>query len=226
MEPSKDRYPTQREADRPVRQNGIYDGAWSGRECFVVGGGPSLRGFDWSLLRGRLVVGTNAAWRLDPAPAFTIVRDQRLMRSLIEDSAFLESPGVKMFHRGQMPDDLHTPYDVPSSGLEWGTSLDTGLIYSPDCGLMAINLADVLGVRVIYLLGFDMLGERGRTAYWHADYPEDWRTNECVYRERFIPFYEKYAPRIRAEVINLNPKSGLTCFHRADWKSEPSLCAF
>ena len=32
----------------------LEDGAWAGRRCFIVGGGPSLKGFDFRRLKGEL----------------------------------------------------------------------------------------------------------------------------------------------------------------------------
>ncbi|GAG00227.1 unnamed protein product, partial [marine sediment metagenome] len=32
------------------------DGAWNGKPCFIVGGGPSLKGFDWTKLNGHRTI--------------------------------------------------------------------------------------------------------------------------------------------------------------------------
>ena len=40
----------------------LPDGAWKSQRCFVVGGGPSLRGFDFSKLYGELTIGINRAY--------------------------------------------------------------------------------------------------------------------------------------------------------------------
>ena len=39
---------------------------WKGQDVFVIGGGPSLRSFDWSLLSNELTVGCNTAFTLGP----------------------------------------------------------------------------------------------------------------------------------------------------------------
>ena len=39
---------------------------WKDQEAFIIGGGPSLRDFDWSLLRDKNTIGCNNAFRLGP----------------------------------------------------------------------------------------------------------------------------------------------------------------
>jgi len=44
-------------------------GIWKGRRCFIVGGGTSLKGFDFSQLRGELVIAVNRAMEYVPDTA-------------------------------------------------------------------------------------------------------------------------------------------------------------
>ncbi len=32
-------------------------GSWNARPCFIVGGGPSLKNFNWDLLKGQITIG-------------------------------------------------------------------------------------------------------------------------------------------------------------------------
>ena len=43
---------------------------WKGRRCFVVGGGPSLQGFDFNVLKGELVIALNAGFIINPTLSF------------------------------------------------------------------------------------------------------------------------------------------------------------
>ena len=57
----------------------ISSGAWEGRRCFIVGGGPSLKDFDFSQLKGALTIGINRAFeRFDPTILFSA--DERFWR--------------------------------------------------------------------------------------------------------------------------------------------------
>ena len=49
--------------DRRLFPNTLEDDTWKGRRCFIIGGGPSLRGFDFSSLKGELVIGVNRLTR-------------------------------------------------------------------------------------------------------------------------------------------------------------------
>ncbi|MCX5657919.1 MAG: hypothetical protein NTZ48_06855, partial [Candidatus Omnitrophica bacterium] len=40
----------------------IGEKVWEGQRCFIIGGGPSLKGFDFSKLKGELVIAVNRAW--------------------------------------------------------------------------------------------------------------------------------------------------------------------
>ena len=79
-------------------------------------------------------------------------------------------------------------------------------------------LACILGADPIYLLGIDMTStDPKRTTNWHDEYPEEWRNSPCVYAERFMPMWERFAgdAKSMARIVNLNPKSALRCFEFA-----------
>ena len=40
---------------------------WQGQDAYIIGGGPSLRDFDWELLRGLNTIGCNDAYKLGEA---------------------------------------------------------------------------------------------------------------------------------------------------------------
>lgn len=206
----------------------LEDGAWSGRRCFVVGGGESLKGFDWSRLEGELTIAVNAtAKRMSLPPTIAFTMDAAYARKQIdphgqtlpwEDGVGLARPqnpewaalpSVKVFHDAT-PDGW--PWEgwlergfsahIGSSGwLRWGTSLEDGLVWSCNSGLGAINLADVLGASPIYLLGFD-----GHGAHFHDDY----RGGPTVeYHAMAAGWHKACLDQVRGDVLNLNPESSL-----------------
>ena len=91
----------------------------------------------------------------------------------------------------------------------WSRSLKEGLWYGTNAGASALNLADILGANPIYLLGFDMTGQAGKTVNWHDEYKE--KQDEMVYKNFAIDFVRNLA-NIRSKVVNLNPASNLKCF--------------
>ena len=61
----------------PVPFPRVHDGDWSGERCFIVGGGPSLRGFDWGRLRGERVIAVNRAFEQLPFADISVSLDER-----------------------------------------------------------------------------------------------------------------------------------------------------
>lgn len=79
-------------------------------------------------------------------------------------------------------------------------------------GSSAINLAYLMGARVVVLMGFDM-----RPGNYHSDHKLPHLDGQ--HRNKFIPTLEDMAPALLSRgvtVINTNPRSALRCFPFAD----------
>ena len=194
-------------------------GAWQGRRCFIIGDGPSLANFDFSQLKGELVIGINRAFELiDPDIIFSM--DSRLydwIKSGALGSGVLgeyeASAARKIWvdtHGYQFgPEVLTVPH---LKGVGIGRSITGGIYTGSHSGLGALNLAVALGVTQIYLLGFDLISQNKFQTHWHDGYPTIQR--DTVY-DTFRQEFEKLAPALKVmkiRVINLNPDSGLRCF--------------
>jgi hypothetical protein len=103
----------------------------------------------------------------------------------------------------------------PQNQAAWGTDLVSGVGCGGSSGYAAVNLADILGADTIYLLGFDLRSEDGRTCNWHDGYHQP-RQDAGVYARMIAAFEVGAASRIRARVVNLSSTSALTCFPSAD----------
>lgn len=214
----------------------LKDGAWSGRRAFVVGSGPSLAGFDRSLLDGENWIACNEEYRYGK-PTIALVQDVRLfhqgdpVHGLVPLRSRPDWAGggrhVPVYFKGH-PDreDIEAPDTVfqatsahsKEAPFRWGKTLAEGLYYGANVGMSAINLADILGADPIYLLGFDARFEDER-AHHHEHYPEGWaldapNARESVYR-RWHREFRKIAQVVRARVVNLNPDSGIDAFPKA-----------
>lgn len=197
----------------------LTDGAWAGRRCFIIGGGPSLRDFDFNLLREELTIGVNRAYeRLDPTVIFSI--DSRFYSwatggkygrdaQLAWDHARARKIWLNTHKYEFGPEVQRIPV---TKELKDGESIATGMKMVNNSGLGALKLAVTLGANPIYLLGFD-LQESGRfQQWWHDGHPMLQR--DSVYEE-FRQEFETYAPKLAEQgirVINLNPNSALRCF--------------
>lgn len=136
---------------------------WNNESCFIIGGGPSLKKFDFSLLKGKHVIGCNDAYSLgedicevchfSDIPWWNLHKDKLAsFKNLIITShpALTHEPLLKVTKR--YIDGLH----------------EDGLGMSGSTGCSAINLAILLGAVRIFLMGFDMK-LINNTTNWHVN---------------------------------------------------------
>jgi len=216
------RYVT-RLGEKPVvaRQDGLLRAdLWKDRACYIVGGGPSLRGFDWSSLRGHLVIGVNRAEAALPC-SVVVSRDARYAGwaqrgRLGPDEAAAQQANVvhAWINTGGFSGLKRRPFDAmfamhePDDEMtgDWDLTMGSG----NNSGFGALNLALLLGADPIYLLGFDMGG-----AHWHEGYPLESDPNAY---DRWCATFAANADWIRARgqlVVNCSPDSRLACFLKA-----------
>jgi hypothetical protein len=210
----------------------LKTGQWKGRRCVVVGSGPSSKPFDRGLLANELTIGVNEEWRWQPT--ISVHSDVRMLkgdgqkRGLRDEEAYLKSPSIKLYHKGHPHREaIEAPaqvYEIGSrntrAGRFWGYTVADGLVYEGNCGLAALNLADILRASPIFLVGFDACAGRGLATHSHDFYPLDWRMRQDshVYR-RWISVFTQYAKDIKGEVINVVgvPESKIECFRKIDY---------
>ena len=203
----------------------VRDGAWRGRRCFIIGGGPSVKNVDLDLLRGELTIGINRAYEL-LSPSILYGVDGQMWGWVEQGKCgeeskrkFAEYKGYKVWmalHK-LFPPDFHLIDVDDRGGYRIGST--KLLTFKNNSGYGAINLAAALGANPIYLLGFDMQGNKmGKQKWWHDGYPMDY--GEDIY-ESYIREISRFAPVLKKagfEVVNLNRKSALKCFTFGDYK--------
>ena len=196
----------------------LKTGAWSGSPAWVIAGGPSLRTFDFSLLRGvPHVIAINAAFYDVPTAEVFVTEDCRVIERFAPDLAKFK--GVKIF---ACPDDAYVPQvkaiapDVeivhtrPKS-KGWSKRLEDGLSTSQSSAIPALNLADVMGANPIYLLGIDC--NREDAGNFHARYPKSWSMGAAQLDSIASDLTHWAAPNLRHRyVVNVNRNSAVRCF--------------
>ncbi len=199
------------------------DGSWKGRRAFLIGGGPSLRDFDWSLLKDEFTIAINRAAMRVPTPERCIffTEDLRHLDQFRDD--LKDWPGLKLFHCGSKGHHAHE--DVVTyicnhdkwpvtEQRNWQKSLKGGLIHAYSSALSAMNLADILEPDFLGLLGLDMDTPGEQVENFHDDYPKDWHPPASQLL-RFQEEIERIAPfHLRATTINLSEKSQLQCWQK------------
>ena len=139
--------------------------------CYLVGGGPSLVGFDWSKLDDKYVVGVNRAYEVLPNAQIIYFTDDDWWNT--HKAALLE-------HKGQLIKGslnlqrMHHPR-VAQYHLTGETGWEKGmgrLKHGRNSSYAIMNmLVQHLGFKKIYLLGLDMKwGKKGdkSTSHWHS----------------------------------------------------------
>lgn len=197
----------------------LPDESWKDQRCFIIGGGESLKGFDFSKLKNELVIGVNRAYEAMPCP-INYAMDHNLFRWIIGGELGREA-------KKKFEDFKGIPVWLDSAGYDYpkgifilnklgnhkkSFSMKDGLRSGTNAGFGALNLAVCLGANPIYLLGFDMKGREGKATWWHDGYPEI--QGDKIY-ESFIFEFKRIAVELKkknVQVINLNPESRLKCF--------------
>jgi hypothetical protein len=188
--------------------------------AFIVGGGPSLLGFDFERLRGKgKVIAINRAFEFIPWADILFFMDHRFYKMCHDEpekfKKWQEFKGVKVFLNlmGRKLDDC---YSVKSAGRRGvSPSLTKGLHHGNNSGHGALNLALCLGASPIYLLGYDMIRDPSGRGHFHSGYGKASRPGVS---QSFIQDFKEMVKHIPkgSRIYNLNPASGLRFFKFAN----------
>lgn len=195
----------------------IHPGFWVGKRCFIVGGGPSLKNFDFVRIRREQTIGINRSFEYVPTDLLYFM-DHDFYQQVREQDAWKRFPGVRV-----APSQPVTGLKFDETVyLVWrrlspivSTRLEDGVYAGTNSGLGAIMLAAAIGCKQIFLLGYDMKTE-GDT-HWHPGYKNQTASTMDLLFKDYVRDFEVMAPLLAAaevEIINLNPESGLNCFKK------------
>ena len=182
---------------------------WRGRSVFVIGGGPSLAGFEFDRLRDRgIVLAVNDAIKAVPFADAVVSIDtvwwthrKQFLRSFGGEKIAIVPPSHKT-------EPGVTRYARDNRAM---ISRDPGVVCTGEnSGFAAIGLAFMRRARVIHLLGFDMTAP----GHFHSGY--EWR---CRYGAKDYPRWagmfgvlQDEAVARGSRIVNLNPASAIRCF--------------
>jgi hypothetical protein len=192
---------------------------WTGRSVFLLGGGPSLRGFDFERLRGRgVVIAINDAIRAAPWADCAVTIDTVWLRNRAGELADFMARGGEVV--AAVPE--HHPQD--QAGIRYlsrrrgawlsqdADSLHTG----ENSGFAALGMAIMRGAGRIALLGYDMNGP----GHFHAGYAWHCRYGAGDY-PRWARMFSVLAHEARLrkiDVVNCNPNSAVRAFRFGRWE--------
>jgi hypothetical protein len=195
----------------------LHDGSWRGERAFLIGGGPSLEGFDFERLRGKgRVIAINRAFEFAPFADVLFFMDNRFYlryhgKDLISNEKWNAFPGVRVFLNlsGRKYDDVYSVRKLGKTGLS--NSIRAGIYHGNNSGVGAINLAYALGASPIYLLGYDCKFN-GKKSHFHSGYNILQHEGSVRSFAKEFDRLNRYLKRTSARVFNLNPHSGCKAF--------------
>jgi len=209
------------------RHNWKLGEPWKGETAFIIGGGPSLKSMDWSLLHGKHCIGCNDAYMLGDWVEVCYWGDYGWFEIHWQDEIKMPScervPGLKRYSGLKVTlreeclgiDGIHVLERRPA-GLYRAPCIG----WNTNTGASAINLALILGARRVVLLGFDMCFDKYNDANWHPNLKN--QPNAKVYK-KFALFYPEIVKDWKAdwadrEIVNAGPLYNLN-----DWFENTTL---
>jgi hypothetical protein len=187
---------------------------WTGETCFILAGGPSLRGFDAETIRGRgRVIVINNSYLLAPW-ADVLYYCDRSWWLAHRTEALATFRGRYRVSLGTSEDGTMRLRNSGVSGLELRPD---HLKHGSNGGYQAIGLAFHFGAARIVLLGYDMHVDGERT-HWHDGHPNWTPERQQKALAGYLPhFATLVGPLKRAgvEILNATPGSALTRFPMA-----------
>ena len=188
---------------------------WAGKDVYIIGGGPSLRGFDWTPLRTECTIGCNTAFTLGAQVCkICFFGDSKWFKwkNTQAELAQYSSQGGVVFTSAPSLQTTKLPWlwvmSRESKGLH-----EKALGWNGNTGASAINLALILGAKRVLLMGFDMGLSKENQSNWHTRIvdrnqirPEVYRIFQNDFKYVVGDWKKKFADR---EIVNLTKMSGL-----------------
>ena len=187
---------------------------WLDENVYIIGGGPSLKGFNWSSLAGKKTIAINRAVQFWPKADAMYWTDSRVYQWYKSDIDAFQ--GLKYTLKRGI--NYSGKVNVLKKGVKFGLeAARNSLAHGNNSGYAAINLAVHLGAKRIILLGYDM-GNNGAVSHFHDGYPVN-QTSEHVYNNQFIPGFNILRELLFAkgiECYNASLNSKLDVFPKID----------
>ena len=197
------------------------------RRCFLLGGGPSLKGFDYTILKNEFTIGTNKTF-IAFSPTIIYGMDMKFYNSISQPGprrnqrdiheAWNNYTGYKVFLCPKRKHTFGEDIYLIDRTLEKVISLDLreGIYPGKNSGFGALTMSIAMGCKEIYLLGYDM-EVFGKETHFHEGYPNQDLRDFSNRLEKFKKEFEEFSDSIASigiEVINLSPLSSLECFEK------------
>lgn len=194
---------------------------FKGETVFLIGGGPSLKDFDFNQLKNKNTIAINKAFYNAPFADVLYWTDARFYSWYKKDIDQFKGLKFTIKPYGDLAKDIKVLKNTGKGGLEKDKN---GLRHGNNSGYAAINLAYHLGAKRIILLGFDM-GNVNSESHFHDGYPIK-ATPDKVYQKNMIPYFGSIGEELKKEkieILNANTFSNLNAFKKISREQALSL---
>lgn len=189
---------------------GKIDPIYKGKIIYIIGGGPSLTGFDFKRLNNKIVIAVNKAFLFYPEANVLYWTDSRFYEWYQKEID--DFKGIKVTNKTKpVKENIINLHDTGREGLDISPY---AIKHGNNSGYAAMNLAYHLGAKTIVLLGFDMKIQGNKT-HWHDGYQI--KQNGSVYQNNMLPCFDSIVEPLKkfgVEVYNACPTSALNCFQK------------
>lgn len=200
-----------------TRDKHNIDGMLKGKRCFIIGGGSSLRGFDFSRLDNDFTIAINHSVIYYPKADACIFLDANFLdKNDNEARKFFQSYKGMIFcsFRTQYHKDNPNaiPFYVNNDRVQ--AKFNRGIWGARLTGMAAISLAIAMDANPIYLLGYDLNKNAVDLHFYDSDgkvrYGNDkgYRGERAATNIKMFKHFDFYKDRI----INLNPNTVIPFF--------------
>ena len=196
-------------AGKPIKYS-VVPRKFEGETIYIIGGGPSLKNFNFNELKGRRTIAINKAVFFHQSADVLYWTDSRFYTWYKNDIDNFNGLKFSLKPGSQYTTDIKVLRKGVAHGLEKDPHV---LAHGNNSGYAAINLAYHLGANRIVLLGFDMHND-GKDTHFHEGYPTR-PAGDHIYRDKFLPGFKELERSLRAEgvtVFNASPHSSLNEF--------------
>lgn len=191
----------------------------SGRDVFIIGGGPSFNLIDKSLLDGKLVVCINSAYSLFPNATMLYWCDESWVSNHYDN---VMNHDCKLRFTAKHSADIYITKNLTATGNatvvkrtgDYGIDCNIDNVKGNNSGSQVINLLANVRVKRMILLGYDMNMKTGKS-HWHNGHGLAMLPH--IYTDLFIPSIDSMAPGLKnlgIDVVNCSEGSALTCFRK------------
>ena len=189
---------------------GTIDKIWPDSIIYIIGGGPSLKDFNWDQLKDKNVIAINRAFETVPGAGVLYWTDTRFYSWYKEGITNFKGLKITCHPIAERPGDVLVLKPNESSQLDTRPSF---INHGNSSGFGGINLAVKLGAKKIYLLGFDM-GTAPNNTHWRSGYSiphNDTIYDKMIEKMSIIPDQLR---KMKIQIFNASPSSRLDFFRK------------